>query len=70
MNWSSEIERSLIITRNNHGPSFVPCGTPALTGFNVEKQFELSFTLWNLPRRKSTIQFRTDDFSPSRRNFS
>ena len=36
------MSRSLIIIANSHGPSFVPCGTPAGTAPHSEKQSELS----------------------------
>ena len=39
------MSRSLIIIANSHGPSLVPCGTPAGTAPHSEKQSELSFTL-------------------------
>ena len=38
------IVRSLIITKKSHGPIRVPCGIPAGTGLESEKQSELSLT--------------------------
>ena len=44
---------SSIITRNSHGPSFVPCGTPAGTEPLSEKQSWLSLTRYFWFFRKS-----------------
>ena len=49
------MSRSLIIIANSHGPSLVPCGTPAGTAPHSEKQSELSFTLCFRSVRKSVI---------------
>jgi hypothetical protein len=38
--------------------------SPALTGFQLEKQFGENFTLCNLPLKKSEIQFKVDVFRP------
>ena len=49
--------RSLISTRNNHGPNFVPCGTPDGTDSHSEKQPFASLIRWERPDKKSKIQF-------------
>ena len=53
------MSRSLIIIANSHGPSLVPCGTPAGTAPHSEKQSELSFTLCFRSVRKSVIHDKT-----------
>ena len=47
--------RSFIYTRNRMGPSTVPCGTPEVTGTDVEVS-PSSTTAWVLLLRKSAIQ--------------
>ena len=53
------MSRSLIIIASSHGPSLVPCGTPAGTAPHSEKQSELSFTLCFRLVRKSVIHDKT-----------
>ena len=50
------VSRSLIIRRNNHGPSLVPCGTPAGTGTHSEKHSDANLIRWGLSDKKSIIQ--------------
>lgn len=52
----SVVVRSFIMTKKSHGPIQVPCGNPAGTGVNSEKQSERSLTGWGLSRRKSDTQ--------------
>ena len=47
---------SSIITRNSHGPNFVPCGAPAVTDPHYEKQSWLSLTRCFRFFRKSMTQ--------------
>ena len=47
--------RSFMYTRNRMGPSTVPCGTPEVTGTDVEVS-PSSTTAWVLFLRKSAIQ--------------
>ena len=54
--------RSLIITKKSHGPIRVPCGIPAGTGLESEKQSELSLTRWYLSRKKSATRLTTVGF--------
>ena len=51
--------RSLIIRRNNHGPNFVPCGTPDGTAPHSEKQSLDSLTRCSLFDKKSHTQRTT-----------
>jgi hypothetical protein len=53
------------MSKKSHGPSLVPCGIPALTGFQFEKLFRESFTLCNLSLKKSEIQLKVDGFRPN-----
>jgi hypothetical protein len=50
--------RPLIIMTNHHGPSLVPCGTPAGTLPHSEKQSFAILTRCFLSLRKSIIQLR------------
>ena len=46
------VSRSLIIRTNNHGPSLVPCGTPAGTGPHSEKHSDVNLIRWDLSDKK------------------
>jgi hypothetical protein len=48
----------------------VPWGTPTLTGFQSEKNYEESFTLCNLPLKKSEIEFKIEGLRPSSNRFA
>ena len=50
------VSRSLIIRTNNHGPSLVPCGTPAGTGPHSGKHSDVNLIRWDLSDKKSIIQ--------------
>ena len=39
--------KSLTMTRKNRGPSFVPCGTPALIGYHEDLSFLASLAADN-----------------------
>ena len=52
--------RSLIIIRNNQGPSLIPWGTPAGTARHSDTQPQLNFTFCLLFVRKSKIQHMID----------
>ena len=50
------IARSLMRTRNNHGPNFVACGTPDGTEPHSEYRPSESLILWKISEIKSFIQ--------------
>ena len=37
--------KSLIYTRNNNGPKFLPCGTPQVTGFELDNLVAFLFIM-------------------------
>ena len=53
------IARSLIMIKNNHGPSLVPWGTPEGTVPLSDTQLSESLILCERPERKSMIQLVT-----------
>ena len=56
---SASTSRSLIINKNNQGPSLVPCFTPAGTRPHSDRQSDDSLTRCFLSDRKSSTQTRT-----------
>ena len=52
------------MTKKSHGPIQVPCGIPAGTGVNSEKQSEQSLTRWDLSRKKFATQLTTMGLTP------
>ena len=56
---SASTSRSLIINKNNQGPSLVPCGTPAGTRPHSDRKPDDSLTRCFLSHRKSSTQTQT-----------
>ena len=56
--------KSLTMTRKNRGPSFVPCGTPALIGFHEDLKVPSFTRCWRF-RRKLAHQFSRIGGTPS-----
>ena len=62
------VAKSLIMMRNNNGPSTVPWGTPPLVADQSDVTPQ-TLALWILPVRKSITQFTMDSSMPSWRIF-